>query len=289
MYCSSYLLPAVVHHFRGLFGIYLFMKPFSDINSRCQHNWIPLEFVVPTWTTPHENINSESFLERCLMITTITKPGIWMECSWSACYIEDTAETCCGTRIFHLALYLHPFPTSATFSPLDSVRTTLQSERANSCPVDMLCVMLQSHVSCRHDSVTWWMRVSHSSSPLASADPTRSPLAVLLLLVLVELVLLLGEDMDGRLWLRKTPRSHGLRPPRRLDRASVELVVCQAAVLGVQIVLRRATVLRDFWGLLNYYCLLFGAFLLLLGFLLLLLLTHIVFWAPLSWILSSIV
>lgn len=52
-------------------------------------------------------------------------------------------------------------------------------------------------------------------------------------------------------------------------------MVCQAAVLGVQIVLRRATVLRDFWRLLDYYRLLFGAFLLLLGFLLLLLSTHI--------------
>lgn len=74
------------------------------------------------------------------------------------------------------------------------------------------------------------------------------------------------------------PRRHGLRPSRRLDRSSVELVVCQAAILGVSVVLRRATVLRDFWGLFNYYCLLFGAFLLLLGFLLLLLLTQYFAW-----------
>lgn len=33
------------------------------------------------------------------------------------------------------------------------------------------------------------------------------------LLVLVELVLLLGEDMDGRLWLRKTPGAIGCGPP----------------------------------------------------------------------------
>lgn len=53
-------------------------------------------------------------------------------------------------------------------------------------------------------------------SPLASADPRRSPLARLLLLVLMELVLLLlllGEDMDGRLWLRKTPGAMGCGPP----------------------------------------------------------------------------
>lgn len=74
----------------------------------------------------------------------------------------------------------------------------------------------------------------------------------------------------------KNPRRHGLRSSRRLHRPSVELVVCQAAVLGVQIVLRWATVLRNFRGLLDYYCLLFGAFLLLLlGFLLLLLSTHV--------------
>lgn len=73
----------------------------------------------------------------------------------------------------------------------------------------------------------------------------------------------------------KNPRRHGLWPSRRFHCPSVELVVCQAAILRVQIVLRRATVLRDFRGLLNYYRLLFGAFLLLLGFLLLLLLTHV--------------
>lgn len=71
------------------------------------------------------------------------------------------------------------------------------------------------------------------------------------------------------------PWCHGLWPWWWLDGSSVELVVCQAAILGVQIVLWRATVLRDFWGLLNYYCLLFGTFLLFLCFLLLLLLTHI--------------
>lgn len=75
----------------------------------------------------------------------------------------------------------------------------------------------------------------------------------------------------------KNPRRHGLWPSWRLHCPSVELVVCQAAILGVQIVLRRATVLRDFQWLLNYYCLLFGAFLLLLGFLLLLLLAHVFF------------
>lgn len=73
------------------------------------------------------------------------------------------------------------------------------------------------------------------------------------------------------------PWRHRLGHSRRLDCSSVELVVCQAAVLGVQIVLWWATVLRDFTGLLYHYCLLFGAFLLLLGFLLLLLLTHHLF------------
>lgn len=68
---------------------------------------------------------------------------------------------------------------------------------------------------------------------------------------------------------------HGLRTSWRLHCSTIELVICQAAILGVQIVLRRATVLRDFQWLLIYYCLLFGAFLLLLGFLLLLLWTHI--------------
>lgn len=66
----------------------------------------------------------------------------------------------------------------------------------------------------------------------------------------------------------KNPGRHGPRPARRLGRSSVELVVRQAAVSGVGVVLRRAAVLR---GLLNHHWLLFGAFLLLLGFLLLLL------------------
>lgn len=48
---------------------------------------------------------------------------------------------------------------------------------------------------------------------LASADTVRSPFAALLLLVLVVLVLLLGEDIDGRLWLRKTPGAMGCGPP----------------------------------------------------------------------------
>lgn len=55
--------------------------------------------------------------------------------------------------------------------------------------------------------------VDESDSPLASAEPPRSPFTRLLLLVLVELVLLLGEDMDGRLWLRKTPGAMGWGPP----------------------------------------------------------------------------
>lgn len=53
----------------------------------------------------------------------------------------------------------------------------------------------------------------HYNSPLASAEAPRSPFARLLLLVLVELVLLLGEDMDGRFWLRKTPGAMGCSPP----------------------------------------------------------------------------
>lgn len=40
----------------------------------------------------------------------------------------------------------------------------------------------------------------------------RSPFAMPLLFVLVELVLLLGEDMDGRLWLRNTPGAMGCGP-----------------------------------------------------------------------------
>lgn len=76
---------------------------------------------------------------------------------------------------------------------------------------------------------------------------------------------------------KKNSWRHGLRPCWRLHCPSAELVVCQAAILGIQIVFRWAAVLRDFQGLLHYYCLLFGAFLLLLGFLLLLLLVHCFF------------
>lgn len=72
---------------------------------------------------------------------------------------------------------------------------------------------------------------------------------------------------------------HGLWPSQRLHCRSGELVVSQAAILGVQIVLRRATVLRDIQWLLYYYCLLFVAFLLFLGFLLLLLWTHYFFFS----------
>lgn len=48
---------------------------------------------------------------------------------------------------------------------------------------------------------------------LASADTTRSTLAMLLLVVLMELLLLLGEEIEGRLWLRKTPGAMGCGPP----------------------------------------------------------------------------
>lgn len=53
-------------------------------------------------------------------------------------------------------------------------------------------------------------------SPLASVDPMRSPLVMLLLLVLKELVLLLEEDMDGRFWLRKIPGAIARGPPGNL-------------------------------------------------------------------------
>lgn len=65
----------------------------------------------------------------------------------------------------------------------------------------------------------------------------------------------IGAVGGGHGWpslAEEDPRCHGLRPSWWLDRSSIELVVCQAAVLGVQIVLRRATVLREFRGLLHY-------------------------------------
>ena len=55
--------------------------------------------------------------------------------------------------------------------------------------------------------------IHEDCSPLASADTILSTFAIPLLLVLVELVLLLGEDTDGRLWLRKTPGAMGCGPP----------------------------------------------------------------------------
>lgn len=80
-------------------------------------------------------------------------------------------------------------------------------------------------------------------------------------------------------WLplaKKRPWCHGLWPSWCLHSPSVEHVICEAVILGVQIVLWWATVLRDTQWLLNYQCLLFGVFfLLLLSFLLFFLLTHL--------------
>lgn len=75
---------------------------------------------------------------------------------------------------------------------------------------------------------------------------------------------------------KKRPWCHELWRSWCLHSPSVEHLICEAVILGVQIVLWWATVMRDTQWLLNYQCLLFGVFfLLLLSFLLFFLLTHL--------------